>query len=165
MTEQTVTREFSLGSGEVYIAGGSVPQSELEAKGIRAGVTDGGCVLSCEYRVKELYDTDGRTAAVIKYGEKARVKGRLCRISPEALPLIVSGDRGTGGTGEVSVLLICPLTGDESFRLYLRGGIPTGTVISAADGGGLDFELMCGGDLSDVTLRLGETLAGSAGGQ
>lgn len=66
MTEQTVTREFSLGSGEVYIAGGSVPQSELEAKGIRARVTDGGCVLSCEYRVKELYDTDGRTADGIR---------------------------------------------------------------------------------------------------
>lgn len=165
MTEQAVTKEFSLGSGELYVAGGSVPQNELEINGIKAGVTDGGCVLNYEYRIKELYDTAGNTAAILKYGEKAKVKGRLCRISPEVLPIIASGDGKTGGTGELSMLLVCPLSDGDSFRLYLRGGIPTGTVIVAADGGGIDFELTCGGDLSNPELLFGENLARLTGGQ
>lgn len=138
--------EFALGPGRVYIAGGRVDEEEMSARGVCAGVTEGGCALVYSYRTKELLSVDGEAAGMLRFGETVTVKGRLCRIGARAMELI------TGGT--VSVLLECPLPDGDVFTVYLRGGIPTGVKFTAAAGGGLDFELTCGRGLSHPRLRM-----------
>ena len=143
MNEKSVNKEFSLGPGSLYIAKGKTSERELELSGIKAGDTDGGCVIKYEYKTKELCDIGGDTAAILRYGEKVKVSGRLLRISSSALPLLMSGG-GEEGSGVLSALFICSLPDGDFFRMYLSGGTSTGYTFKSVAGGGLDFELACG---------------------
>ena len=143
MNEKIINKEFYLGPGSLYIAEGRTSERELELSGIKAGDTDGGCVIKYEYKTKELCDIGGDTAAILRYGEKVKVSGRLVRISSAALPLLMSGG-GEEGCGVLSALFICPLPDGDFFRVYLNGGTSTGYTFKSVAGGGLDFELICG---------------------
>ena len=147
MNEKIVNKEFSLGPGSLYIAGGRTSERDLELSGIKAGDTDGGCVIKYEYKTKEICDIGGVTAAILRYGEKVKVSGRLLRISSAALPLLMS-DGGEEGCGVLSALFICPLPDGDYFRMYLSGGALTGCTFKSSAGGGLDFEITCGNGLS-----------------
>lgn len=143
MTEKKIS-EFSLGAGVMYICRGNVPEAEMERYSRKAGDTEKGLSLTYEYKTRELYDVEGNSAGILRYGERLTVKGKLCRIIADSFKAMMSKDAVYGGTSELTVLLVCPLPEDESFRLYLRGAVPTGMTFAVADGGGLDFELVCG---------------------
>lgn len=149
MSENTILKEYSLGPGEVYMAPGKVDEGELYHIANKIGDTEGGCVLRYEYKLKELYDVWGDLVTALRFGEKVTVEGRLRRIFGSALPTIISGDRSSGGRGVVSVLLVCPLPRGECFRLYARGGMPNGATFLLREGGGIEFSITCGKDLSD----------------
>lgn len=144
MPEICEIKEFSLGAGEIYVAPGTVSEGELYDDRRRAGYTDGGCILTYEYKTKELFDTEGNLSATLKFGEKLTVKGTLRRIAESALPVIITGDSHLGGRGRLSVLLVCPLPDGQMFKLYVRGGVPVGTVFNVKEGGGAEFSFTCG---------------------
>lgn len=149
MTDNTIFREFSLGPGEIFIAPGKVSAEKLFDAANKAGDTEGGCVLKYEYKSKELYDVWGNLASTLRFGEKVSVTGKLRRIGAAALSALISGDGKSGGRGQVSVMVLCPLPDGEYFRLYLRGAVPDRAVFTVKEGGTAEFAFSCGMDLSE----------------
>lgn len=147
MTDNKDIREYALGTGTLYVAGGRVPEGVLESGSHKVGETKDSCILKYECDTKELFDIDGNIVTVLRYGEKVRVKGCVGRIFSGALSSVLSGDIGMGGRGTVSVLLVCPLPNGEDFRLYLCGAVRTTATFAVSAGGGLEFELVYGGDV------------------
>lgn len=151
--DNTETKEFALGPATLYIAGGRVSESELESSVHKAGDTDGGLQLKYESKLRELYDVEGNPAGTLRYGERLRLRGRLCRITPAAMTCF-------SRKGAVSVLIVCPLPDGDQLRLHIKGGIPTDTLFDASFGGGVSFEILFGRGAEHPTLRL----AGETGG-
>lgn len=149
MTENKEIKEYALGTGTLYVAGGRVSEALLESDTYKTGETKGSCILKYECDTKELFDIEGNIVTVLRFGEKVRVRGSVGRIFPDALSSVLSGDRGMGGRGTVSVLLVCPLPNGEAFRLYLCGAVRTVATFNVSAGGGFDFDLVYGGDVSN----------------
>lgn len=158
MQKQTYVRTFALGPGTLYVLPGRASRDALRESGVRAGDTERGCVLKYDYKQKELCSIDGEVAATLKYGGKASVTGKIVRILPEALETLMFGDRNSGG--EVSMLLVCKLPDNGEFSLYARGGTGSPRLL-LRDGGGLEFEFVCGENFVMPELKLYETEAGA----
>ena len=136
--EKSFTDEFSIGPCEIYVAGGRRTAEEMEDVRYRAGDMLGGCELRYEYKQRELYDVDGNIAGTLRYGEKARLKGKLCSISREAFGLL---GKARGG---VSVLVVCPLDEEEVLRFHMHGAVTSGLSLKLCDVGSAEFELCFG---------------------
>lgn len=142
--EQKRIEEFTLGPGVLYIGNKDMREDELEAYEYKFGDTDNGCTLEYEYKVRELFDIEGNAAAILRYGEMMRIRGKLCRVLSDSLRLVCDGGRVFGGTSGLAVLLVCPLPDGEALRLYAKGVIPKSLSFGAKMGGGLEFEFVYG---------------------
>jgi len=148
------TERFTLGVGTVYAARGRVDERALESETYRTGDTDGACTLVYDYKTKELLDVEGKSAGILRYAEKVTVKGKIRRLTDAGMKTVLEG-------GEMlSVLLVCPLPGGDSFRLHLKGGVCRGVSFGITDGGGMEFEFTCRRGL--VHPRLSLAMAGGA---
>lgn len=156
MSKTVVEKTFALGPGTLYVLPGSADKRSLETRGICVGDTDDGCVFEYNYKVKNLYDVDGRACASIKYGTVVHVTGKLVRIAPEALEVLMTDARARGGA--LSMLLVCKLPNDEEFTLFARGGAGSASKLALKAGGGLEFDFVCGEDCVAPSLKLREAV-------
>ena len=148
-TEVIHIDEFTLGPGEIYVRPGKVPQEQMEEYMYKAGDLMDGCNLKYEYSVRDLYDVDGNIAGTLRYGEKLRLRGKLCCILKDALATLTGG----GGT-KMSVLVVCPVSDTEALRIFLEGAAVTALNIGMSDLSTVEFEIRGGRGESRPVFRL-----------
>lgn len=148
-------REFAIGTALLYGAHGVVPEMMLDSLEHRIGEARDGCRLTYECKTKELYDLDGNTATILRFDERARLKGRFTRIFADALPMLFPELMKNGENGKVSMLIKCPLPDGDALRFYLTGGVILGSSFDLKEGGNAEFELIFGKDAGKPRLIIG----------
>ena len=176
MTEKI--NEFALAPGKLYLCAGNVPKSERRRPEKDAGPTRGGVKVKYSVKTHEITDADGNCVAVLRYGERVCVTGKLAHITPRMIAGLV-GDSGENVTAEGTVqlcagrpslryltfYLVCPIDGGEEFELYLRSSAAQGAVFSlgGAEENGLSFTLVSdsgfGGRRAFITFGKAEVSA------
>ena len=152
-TEVVKIDEFVLGPGEIYIRPGKVPQDEMEKYMYKAGDLMGGCSLKYEYSIRELYDVNGDIAGTLRYGEKLKLKGKLCCILGKAFDSLVKG-----GAAHLSVLVVSPVAGGEALRIFMEGAVVTALDMGMSDLSEISFEIRCGRGETKPVFEIGGAL-------